>query len=183
MSCHLNFRISHEKLMSNLGFYIVNINRVFVVNDVKWALLSFGVDLANIKRSDGLRNHEKANQECNKNRHLDGATPIQVKWVIENILVNNTENTERKTEEGDKGADVSKNQKRSNTNRNEAIDGKTEKFIKIIVGLSGITRAVNVVDVYIFETNPVDKTAIDAIMLGELVVFFYYYAIEQTIVG
>ena len=40
--------------MSNLGLFVVDIDRVFMVNDIEWALLGFGVNLTNIERSDGL---------------------------------------------------------------------------------------------------------------------------------
>ena len=53
----------------------------------------------------------------------------------------------------------------------------------MVVGFAGIARTIDLVNVGVFEADPVDEAAVDAIVLGELIVFVYNNAVEQTIVG
>lgn len=132
------------------------VTRFFFVDDVERAALSFGVDVGNVEGGDGLGDHEETDEEGDENRELDGAVPVESERVAEDVLVDDAEEAENDAREGDEDAEVAEDDERGGGHRDEAVEGEVKEFFQVIGRFAGGADAVNIFNIFLFETEPVD---------------------------
>lgn len=83
--------------------------RGLLIDDEKRAIFSFGMNMRNVKGSNGLGDEDKANKKSNKNRKLNGSIPVKTERVAKEVLVNKTEETKTEREKSNKYTNITKN--------------------------------------------------------------------------
>ena len=141
------------------------------------------MDVGNVKRRDGLRNHNEADEESDENGKLDGAIPVKAKWIAENVLVDDAKHTKDEAGDGNKNAEITENNEWSGGHRNEGIDCEMEKFFETIGRFARGADAINVFDVFLFEAEPINEATGDAVVLGKFVEFVDDDMIDETKIG
>lgn len=66
------------------------------------------MNMRNVQGGDSLGDKNDTDEESNENRHLDGTVPVEMKWITEEILVNNAKQAKQEGAEHNKATEIAK---------------------------------------------------------------------------